>query len=207
MTDVVCEPGRPVSASVSAVRTKCFKVKILGIFRKCTKTSVDGRKGEEWRTAGLFLTTSASLEPCPPALPPPGLPASAGELQGQGFPRLSPRDTRAPLPPPCPLRCLEEQALGQAWGPAAEAGRQISASPSGSRTGYESAHEDELGWSELVEDELFSTREQSVKIIEIWTSNWKAHLREQFRTSEQYRVIVQLSLVHPYYRRSYFGQV
>lgn len=112
----MCEPGHPVSASVSAVRTKCFKVKILGIFRKCTKTSVDGRKGEEWRTAGLFLTTSASLEPCPPALPPPGLPASAGELQGQGFPRLSPRDTRAPLPPPCPLRCLEEQALGQAWG-------------------------------------------------------------------------------------------
>lgn len=90
---------------------------------------------------------------------------------------------------------------------ATEPDSQTSVFPSGNHIGYKRINEDELELSELGEVKLFSTLEQSVKTIEMWTSNWKALLREQFRTSEQYRMIVRLSLVQPYYVRSYFWQV
>lgn len=90
---------------------------------------------------------------------------------------------------------------------ATEPDSQTSVFPSGNHTGYKRINEDELELSELGEVKLFSTLEQSVKTIEMWTSNWKALLREQFWTSEQYRMIVWLSLVQPYYLQSYFWQV
>lgn len=63
---------------------------------------------------------------------------------------------------------------------ATEPGSQISVFPSGNCTGYKRINRNELRVVRAQGSQLFSTQEQSVKIIEIWTNNWKAHLREQF---------------------------